>query len=331
MSDYRKELLSAIEQSIATVLDHDACETVTRKILCILNDYEVTKRTTEVAVYDDINERLLKRYCACLLIDGKAQSTIYAYSRNLQRFSEFIGKRFTEIGPYDIRYYLASEKERGVSEVTLDNTRASLSAFFGWMAAEEIIPKSPCMIIKPIKCPKKEKKAFTAIEMDALRHSCVTPRERAIIEVLASTGVRVSELEHMNVDDVDFDRLTVHVRNGKGGKDRTTYINDVAKMHIQMYLAMRNEDGEALIYNEKHQRLQDGGVRDILKRIGKRAGVTNVHPHRFRRTLATNLAARGMALQEIQRILGHSDINTTMRYVCINDRNVQASYQQHIA
>lgn len=331
MSDYRYTLTKDIEASLATVLDRDTHALVVNRILTILSEYEVTKRCTEIVTYDDVNERTLKRYCACLNIDGKSQKTIYAYSRTLIRFLDFIRKPVTEIGTYDVRFFLASEKERGISDTTLESTRVKISAFFGWMFDEEMIEKNPCRTIKSIKTPKTEKHAFSSIELDALRNACRNNKERAMIEVLVSSGVRVSELTNLDVSDIDFSTMAVQVRQGKGGKDRRTYINDIAMLYLKKYLLTRSDNSNALFLNHSDERMGNGGVRVVLNTIGKRAKVDNVHPHRFRRTFATGLAARGMAVQEIQKLLGHTNINTTMRYVQMDDRKVKASYQQYIA
>lgn len=331
MSDYRMKLVNSIEASLLTVVDPETREKVMRKVMTVLNDYEVTERETGLVVYDDANARIIKRYCACLKVNGMSPNTIYQYRRCLERFTEFIGNRpLVEVGVYEIRCYLAAEMER-VSETTTENTRSNLSTFYQWLTTEEVIPKNPCAAVKPIKCEEKEKKAFDAVEMDAIRFACRTQKERAIVEVLASSGVRAAELCHLDISDIDFAEKTFRVRCGKGKKSRTTYIDDVAKTHLQMYLKGRPEDGEVLFYNLHHKRLGTGGLRVILNSIAERAKVSTVHPHRFRRTLATNLAKSGMPIQEIQRILGHSNINTTMRYVCLDDTQVQMSYRKHIA
>ena len=200
-----------------------------------------------------------------------------------------------------------------------------------WLANEELIPKNPCAVIKPIKCPDEERFPFSAVELDALKQACKNQKERAIVEILVSSGIRVSELSNMDVSDLDFSSLAVHVRQGKGGKDRTTFMTDVARLHIQKYLLTRTDNDTALFINKNRSRLKSGGIQFILKELGKRAEVSNVHPHRFRRTFATGLASRGMPIQEIQRLLGHSDINTTMTYVSTNSEKIKASYRQFIA
>ena len=331
MSDYRNDIVKSVEQSLITALDPDTIRTVSNKLLCILGDYEITKRCTDIVVYDDTNDRIIKRYLACLSVDGLSKNTIYAYRRSLIRFFDFIGRPYNEIGVYDIRYYLASEKERGISDTTVETTRATLSAFFQWLTNEDMIEKNPCTLIKPIKCQDAEKFPFSAVELDALKHACKNQKERAIVELLVSSGIRVSELSNMDVSDIDFSGLAVHVRNGKGGKDRTTFMTDVARMHLQKYLLTRTDNSTALFTNKNHSRIRSGGIRFILKELGERANVSNVHPHRFRRTFATGLASRGMPIQEIQKLLGHSDINTTLTYVRSNGEKIKASYRQFIA
>lgn len=331
MSDYRNQLVDRINEALVTVLDTTTLDKVSRKIIRILDDYEIAERRTELAVYDDENERLLKRYCACILVEGKSKNTVYGYRQSILRFFDFIKVPVTQIGAYEIRLFLATEKDRGISEATLASTRARISAFFKWLHDEEVIAKNPCAIIKPIKVPDVQKFPFSSVELDALRCACKNIKERAIIELLVSSGVRVAELTHLDITDIDFSNMTVRVRQGKGGKDRTTYLNDVAKLYLQKYLLTRKDNDTALFINHLGVRIQNGGIRAILNALGKRAGVAHVHPHRFRRTLASTLAASGMAIQEIQQILGHSNINTTIRYIKVNDQQVKASYQKHIA
>jgi len=331
MFDYRHDLIRSIELSLSSVLEVETLNEVTNKIICVLSNYEITERCTEIIPFDDTNTRIIKRYAACLNIDGKSKKTIYAYTREIKKFSAFIGKPLPEVGVYDIRYYLATEKQRGVSDRSLENTRSYLAAFYQWMTNEELIPKNPCLCIKPIKYLDKQRLPFSSIEMDKLRHACKTPRERALIEMLATSGVRVSELSGMNVEDIDFSTLAVIVHNGKGGKERTTYINDVARSHVQKYLLSRHDTNTCLICNNIGGRIKPDSIRILLKTIGERAGVDNVHPHRFRRTFATGLAARGMAVQEIQKLLGHTNVNTTLQYVSTDNMKVRASYNQYIA
>lgn len=332
MSDYRGQFLQSVEQILVHfVQDPVTVNAMADKIAIALNDYELTERCTEIVPLDSLNEKLIKRYCACLSVDGKSERTIHQYRREITLLSDFMGKPFTEMGTYDIRYYLAMQKEHGVSERSLENIRANLSAFFQWLLIEEVIEKNPMLKIRPIKFVEEIKKAYSDVEIDKLRSACKTEKERALVEFLLATGVRVDELCQMDITDVDMQSMTVHVRHGKGGKERITYTTAVAVEWLKKYLAKRKDESGILFANRDHERISSCGVRWILKQIAKRAGVTNVHPHRFRRTFATGLAKRGMDVREIQALLGHSNINTTLEYICTDTESVKASYRKYIA
>lgn len=329
--DYRSNFVKSLETTLVSLIPTEQLVIVTDTVLKLLADYELSERCTDIVPAESPNERILKRYCACLMVDGKSEKTIYQYKRTLIRLSDSLEKPFTEMGAYDIRYYLACEKERGVSNRSLENLRSNISAFFQWMSREELIQKNPMEVIKPIKYVKEVRTAFSDVEIDSMRSACRTIRERAIMEFLLSSGVRVSELCSMNADDVDLTSMMVRVRHGKGGKERVTYINPVTASYLTRYIRVRKDKGNCLFYNKTHERINPGGIRFILKGISERSGVTNVHPHRFRRTFATGLASRGMEIQEIQRLLGHSNINTTLEYVCLDDERILASYKKYIA
>ena len=333
MSDYRDQFLQTVQQMLVPIIDDSTLVgVISDKITIALNDYEITERCTELGPLDSINEKLIKRYCACLAVDGKSEKTIYQYRRSITLLSDFLNKPFPEMKTYDIRFYLATEKERGISERSLENTRANLSAFFQWLTMDEVIEKNPMLRIKPIKYDDEIKEAFSDVEIDKLRTACISDKERALIEFLLSTGVRVTELCEMNVTDIDMRNLTVHVRHGKGGKERFSYTTAVAAEWLNRYLLNRQElTSNYLFCNANHERIRSGGIRFILNRIAKRAGVSNVHPHRFRRTFATGLANRGMDTREIQKLLGHSNINTTLEYICTDTEGVKASYRKYIA
>lgn len=331
MEDYKEKLIQTIGESLTETFDNDVIEHVTDVITRVLKDYDVTQSDHAIITYDSINEAILNRFCGCLAIGGKSKLTIANYRRTAEKLFKMAQKNFTDMGVYDIRMFLAFEKERGIANRTLENTRANLSAFFQWMLKEEIISKNPCMNIPPIKFTDKVRLPFSALEIDALRHECKNNRERAIIELLLSSGIRVSELTNIKLGDIDFEKLSVHITKGKGDKERTAYMSELARKHLIKYIQERNIQGEYLFYNKGKNVLRAGGVRDILNRIAKKANVDNVHPHRFRRTFATELARRGMEVQEIQKLLGHSNINTTMEYVYTSDEQAHASYLKYSA
>lgn len=329
--DFRSQFLQEVEQSLVGTVDMDTLNCVMNNITMILNNYEIAERCTELVPTDNENEKTIKQYLACLAIEGKSEKTILQYGRALKKMSDEICKPYTEYEVYDIRYYFAREKQRGISNVSLENTRSYISAFFKWLSREEIIARNIMESIPPIKVPKEIKEPFSDIEIDMLRGACKNLKERALIETLLSTGIRVDELSKMNMDDIDFSNMTVRVLHGKGSKERVTYINNIGRKHLMAYLDSRKDNTIPLFVNYRGSRLNSGGIRNILNTIGARAGVDNVHPHRFRRTFATGLAARGMDIQEIQKLLGHSNVNTTMRYIKVNDAQVQASYRRFIA
>ena len=208
----------------------------------------------------------------------------------------------------------------------MDTVRTIVSAFFGWLSDEEYIEKNPCKSIKPIKYQREMELPFSTVELDKLRSVCKKDKERALIEFLLASGVRVTELCMLDVSDIDFMKNKVHVRHGKGDKERYTYLTDLAKEHLLKYLNGRTD--VALFIPQRGDRYEKGGIRYVLRTLGKRCGVENVHPHRFRRTFATQLASRGMQVQEIQKLMGHSNINTTMVYVALSDADIQYAYKK---
>lgn len=329
--DYRSRFIQDLETALTGIFDPGQVVIISRTAVKTLQPYELSERCTALAPLDDYNEKTLKRYRACLIINGKSEKTIEQYLRTCGKLADLLHKPYNEMDTQDIRYFMALMLDRGVAAVTLENQRANLSAFFHWMIVEQLITVNPMAPIQPVKFHTEIKTEFSAVEIDALRSACRNKKERALIEFLLASGVRVSELTQMEIQDIDRNTFAVHVRHGKGDKERITYITAVAMRHLLSYFDSRPESGTALFYNKNHQALNPGGVRAILNTIAGRAGVSNVHPHRFRRTFATGLAKRGMDIQEVQKLLGHSGVNTTMKYINVSDSKVMASYQQYIA
>lgn len=332
MSEQKTRLTQDIIEKISTRFDSEDLQFIEESITKALADYEVKDKCTNLTVRDDKNERLLKRYAACLHVDGKSKKTIEMYIRRLKAFSDFIGMSFDEVGTYDIRFYLAKIKDQGISGRTLENYRSYISAFYQWLAREDIIIKNPCEKIPPIKYKDEVKRPFSDPEIDAIRGACLDERQRAMVELLISSGIRVEELTNLDITDVDLVKLSVHVKEGKGSKERVTYMTEVCALHLKKYLFTRIDDRTALFVSlKKKDRITPGGIRNILKEIEKRAAVENVHPHRFRRTFATNLARRGMGIQTIAKLMGHSNIQTTMIYVAMDESRILEEYKKHTA
>lgn len=332
MVDPKYSLLHDLETLLCTVLEsREILEDTIQKVVVTLKKYEISEVCTDLAIYTDEDSKLLKRYCACLIIEGKSKGTIEGYRYRLNHMVNFLQIHFKDIGPYDIRYYLADLKMKGYADRTLESVRNYISAFYTWMMHEEIITKNPCVQIKPIKYNNEIKESFSELDIEKIRTNCRNVRERAMVELLLSSGIRVAELCNMNIDDLDFHSYSVHVKQGKGNKDRITYMSPVAAYYINEYLKSREDTDIALfITSRKKSRLNPGGVRYILKEIEARAEITNVHPHRFRRTFATTLSNRGMAIQVIQHLMGHDSIDTTMVYVNMNENNIRSEYFRYI-
>ena len=220
-------------------------------------------------------------------------------------------------------------KDRGLSDRTLEGIRSVFSSYFGWLQKEGLITKNPCANLGPIKYMKKVRLPFSDVELHKIKEACKSKRDLAIVYFLLSTGCRISEVCALNRDSIDFDKKECVVL-GKGNKERKVYIDNVTAMILQRYLDERTDASEALFAGKGTDRMKPGGMRKLLNGIADRAGVENVHPHRFRRTLATNLINRGMTIQEVANILGHENINTTMTYVFVDQANVHNSYERYV-
>lgn len=326
--DKRNELVKRIEETLAFCLNYNQIMDVSSKMITLLNDYDITERCTDVVVVDNPNEKIMRRFSACMMVDGKSEKTIMQYVREIRKFVDFINLPLTEVGSYEIRYYLACAKERGVSNRTTENMRSYIATFFTWLTADGVIDKNPCATIKPIKYTEEIRKPFSEVELDTLRSNCKSTKERAILEFLLASGVRVAELASMEISDVDFQNLSVHVKNGKGAKERITYITPLAATHLQKYLNERKQYSPAL-FCSKVGVLTDKGIQYIMRELGKRSGIKDVHPHRFRRTFATNLVNRGMDIQEVSKLLGHTNIQTTLTYVYSDPNKINDSYRKY--
>ena len=329
----KDKLLKDIELRLSLQFPPDQREKIMQCVIASIKDYDVKECVTGLTVrYEDTNERILKRYVASIRIDGIKESTIRQYVRTARKLEELIGKPFTEMSAYDIRYFLGDIKARGSKNRHVESQRAYVSAFFGWMYSEELIDKNPCAKIRPIKVEKEIRFPFSQVEIDRMRAACYRPMYRALFETLLSSGIRRMEACNLLISDVDLEKKVLHVRQGKGSKDRIVYISEVAAEHIKIYLDKRNDDNEELFVGIRtKEKLTEAGIDNIVKRIGARADVKGVHPHRFRRTFATEMRRRGMDIHSISKLMGHSNIATTERYIYSADDQLQAEYKKYSA
>lgn len=261
-------------------------------------------------------------------IEGRSEKTIAHYRYILSRLRDETSVPIDKMTVFTLRSWLSKEQSRGIGDKTLEGYRCVFSSFFGWLHKEGLIPSNPCANLGPIKCQKKVRTPYSAIDIETLKESCDCSRDRAMVSFLLSTGCRISEVCALNRDSINFHDGECTVL-GKGNKERTVFLNDVTTMLLQRYMDERTDDREALFIGKGTERMTPGGVRARLKTIAERANVENVHPHRFRRTLATNLIDRGMNIQEVATILGHEKLDTTLKYVYINKNNVKNAYRKY--
>lgn len=297
----------------------------------VFYDYDVTKKSRELAVLDNTNEIMLKNFLGSKTIQGCSVNTIKQYKEYIEKLLLDINKNIPDITTDDIRYHLASRQvTNNLSNTTLNNMRNYYCSFFKWLATENYISKNPMLRIPAIKTPKKQIKPFTEKEIEKICDACTTARDRALVEFLYSTGCRVSECAAINIDDVDFKRGKVTIRHGKGNKERVAYISDKCMYWLEKYLDSRSEQDIAL-WVGRQGRLKKSGIEALIRKLGKKAGVSDAHPHKFRHTLATDLAKRDVPVHVIQQMLGHEDLSTTMIYVTIDNDEVENNHRKYIA
>lgn len=326
--DVREQIINRVMLSVQNLVSIEICTAIQDVLSVELNRYEVTERCTDVATVDDSVDVLLKNFAVVKSLEGVANSTIKRYLSENKKLLDFLRMPVEKITTNDIRVYLASRRKADVSNRTLDGMRRCYSSFFGWLQKENIITNNPCAGLKQIKYKKEIKKPYSAVDLEKMRMGCKTKRDLALVSFLYSTGCRVSEVCRLNLTDIDFEKQECTVL-GKGDKERVVYLSDVALMHLKEYLAERNDESEALFVGKGTGRLSKSGIEAMLKRLEKSTGVKNVHPHRFRRTLATNLLDRGMNIQDVAEILGHADLKTTQIYCFISRENVKSSYRKY--
>lgn len=301
----------------------------------IATRYEIHKKETALAVYNDELPEIVKIYVVCKKIEGLSQQTLDTYMRMLKIFFRDIRKPVTQITTNDIRVYLFSyQRERGCSNRSLDKYRQYLASFFGWAADEGYVQQNPMRTIPAIKYEQKPRQNLTQLELEYLRQCCQTPRERAIIDFLFSTGCRVSELAGVKLSDVDWNAKSVHLF-GKGSKHRTSFLNARAEVSLKAYLKTRNDDCESLFVTERkpYKQLTTNALEKIVRNIASRMdGDTNkkVTPHILRHTTATLALQNGMPIADISKLLGHEKIDTTMIYAHTCMETVQMGHRKYV-
>ena len=295
-------------------------------IIRVFSEKDVAKQQID-------NSEFLKLFLEAKKIEGCSERTIQYYRVTIEKMLQKVTIPVRKITTEDMRDYLAGYQQvNNCSKVTVDNVRRNISSFFFWLEEENYILKSPMRRIHKIKTNKQGKETISDEDIEKLRDACKCTRDLAIIDLLYSTGMRVGELVNLNRSDVNFE-LRECIVFGKGGKERKVYFDAKAKLHLQEYLNGRVDDNPALFVtlDKPFERLKISGVEIRVRSLGKSVGLTKIHPHKFRRSMATRAIDKGMPIEQVQKILGHSQIDTTMQYAIVNQGNVKISHQKYIS
>lgn len=321
--------IKEIERLMVPVLDEEQLEKLHAVLShCLLEAEDLVAKRRRFGN----NAQIVGAFLAAKSIEGCSARTIRYYSTTLEAFAEAMGKPFVEVTTDDVRGYLTACQRGGrVSNVTVDNIRRIISSLFSWLENEDVVYKSPVRRIKRIRTPKNVKPTISDESVERLRDGCKSLRDLAMVDLLASTGMRVGELVRLNRSDIDFEGRECVVR-GKGAKERRVYFDARTKIHLGEYLAARTDDEPALFaaLNGPHRRLEISGVESRLRELGRDALGQRIHPHKFRRTLATRAIDKGMPIEQVQVLLGHSSIETTLCYAMVDQRNVKHSHRKFI-
>ena len=280
----------------------------------------------------ETNESLLQTFLTAKEVEGCSPKTLHYYEDTLARALTAVNKPIGAIVSDDLRKYLNDyESMRRTSKITIDNIRRIMSSFFSWLEDEDYIVKSPVRRIRRVKTAQLAKETLSDEELETLRDACESKRDLAVVDLLASTGMRIGELIRLDIADVNLQERECIV-TGKGNKQRPVYFDARAKLHLAEYLETRFDSNSALFVSldSKEKRTTVSGTELRLRNLGKKVGVSHVHPHKFRRTLATHAIDKGMPIEQVQKLLGHAKIDTTMHYAMVNQNNVKASHRRYL-
>ena len=325
----KEKVIKEIEQKMASILNNEQKEKLKEVLLYTFYNIEVTSIKDEL-VEDTID--YAKMFIAAKRIEGCSERTLNYYETTIKTMVDKLSKKVNSIETEDLRNYLSEyQAKNNCSKVTIDNVRRILSSFFAWLEDEDYIMKSPVRRIHKVKATQTVKETYTDEELEEMRDACVEIRDLAMVDFLASTGVRVGELVNLDRVDIDMQERSCVVL-GKGGKEREVYFDARTKIHLQNYLNSRTDNNPALFVSllRPYDRLKISGVEIRLRELGKRINIKKIHPHKFRRTMATKAIDKGMPIEQVQVLLGHRKIDTTLQYAMVNQNNVRNSHKKFI-
>lgn len=323
-------LIRDIEQAMFNTLTNEQLSQLRTVLEYSFRNIEIVEKQPEIAT--DTNQNLIELFISAKKVEGCSDKSIAYYRSTLNKALQVIQKNVSHISTDDLRLYLNTyQVDSGASKVTVDNIRRILSSFFSWLEEENYIIKSPVRRIHKVKIGKTVKETYTDEALEQMRDHCDNSRDLALVDLLASTGMRVGELVKLNRNDIDFHNRECVV-TGKGDKQRRVYFDARTKIHLQKYLEERSDSNEALFVSllAPYDRLQISGVEIRLRQFGRELNIPKVHPHKFRRTLATMAIDKGMPIEQVQHLLGHQSLDTTLQYAMVNQNNVKISHRKYI-
>ena len=325
----KEKVIKEIEQKMASILNNEQKEKLKEVLLYTFYNIEVTSIKDELVA--DTTD-YAKMFIAAKRIEGCSERTLNYYETTIKTMIDKLSKKVNSIETEDLRNYLSEyQAKNNCSKVTIDNVRRILSSFFAWLEDEDYVMKSQVRRIHKVKATQTVKETYTDEELEEMRDACVEIRDLAMVDFLASTGVRVGELVNLDRVDVDMQERSCVVL-GKGGKEREVYFDARTKIHLQNYLNSRTDNNPALFVSllRPYDRLKISGVEIRLRELGKRINIKKIHPHKFRRTMATKAIDKGMPIEQVQVLLGHRKIDTTLQYAMVNQNNVRNSHKRFI-
>lgn len=329
----KNEIINTVIGQMSKTLDSIQLKSLRETLACTLSNYEITHSEPGSDKSITENAELLESFLSAKKIEGCSDKTIKYYQATIQNLLNHLQISVRSITTSDLRIYLSEYQERNhSSKVTIDNMRRIFSSFFAWLEDEDYIIKSPVRRIHRVRTDTLIKETISDETLELLRDSCTEIRDLALIDLLASTGMRVGELVKMNISDINFQERQCIVF-GKGNKEREVYFNARTKIHLQQYIQQRTDSNPALFVSlsAPHTRLTISGIEVRLRNLGKHINQHKIHPHKFRRTLATQAIDKGMPIEQVQRLLGHVKIDTTLHYAMVNQSNVKMAHRKFLA
>lgn len=332
--ELKEQFINAVVRNMEPELEAKQLRKLKIVLTINLEKLRLEEECRDVIIYDETSDiAAYKQYFVSMKLRGLSPGTINLAMRTIDKFNRWVRVSFNDVTTNDIRLYIANrEMNDHLSSATLDRERGAICRFFKWLFEEEYIARDPGRRVEKIKVEKRLKKAFTPVEIELMRNACRKPKEKATYELLLSTGCRVTELTMLAMENYDQSRGTITVV-GKGNKERVVFVNARAKVAIDNYLVIKpHSEGPILCgLHGVGTAMTSNGIQKMVKEIGKRAGVTHVHPHKFRRTAATLALKRGMSLNDVRRFLGHTDVDTTLQYIDTSGSDLKLEHEKYVA